>query len=109
MGYTGKIHLYTTAVILANVFYILQKKIGAEKSKELLKKLRRVLKVLPVTEKNVDDALRSRFSDFEDGLQYFSAKENNIPVLITRNVRDYAERDLVVQTAEEYLKSKPEE
>jgi len=70
---------------------------------ECLKSLRLVMGVLPVTEKTIDEALLSGFADFEDGLQYFAAKENEIPVIITRNVRDYRERDLVVQTAGEYL------
>jgi predicted nucleic acid-binding protein len=103
LGAAKKIDLYTTAVVLANVFYLLRKKHGIEKSKEQLGKLRRIINVLPLTEKTVDEVLASKFGDFEDGLQYFSAKENKIPVLITRNVRDYKEKDLIIQTAEEYI------
>jgi len=105
LAYKKEIFLYTSAVVFANVFYILRKKFGIEKSKELLKNLRHIISVLPVSEKNVDDALISKFSDFEDSLQYFSAKENSIPVIITRNVRDYKEKDLIIQSAEEYIKS----
>jgi predicted nucleic acid-binding protein len=103
LGYAKKLDLYTTAVVLANVFYLLRKKYGTEKSKEQIKKLRLIIKVLPINEKIVDDALTSKFGDFEDSLQYFSAKENNIPVLITRNTKDYKEKGLIIQTAEEYL------
>jgi len=53
----------------------------------------------------VDDVLTSKFNDFEDGLQYFSAKENNIPVIITRNIKDYKEKDLVIQTADEFMRT----
>ena len=104
-GYEKKLDLYTTAVVLANVFYILRKKIGTEKSREQLIKLRLIMKVLPVNEKTVDAALTSKIKDFEDGLQYFSAKENGIQVIITRNVKDYKEKDVVIQTAEEYIKT----
>ena len=103
LGYEKKLNLYTTAVVLANVFYILRKKFGMEKSREQLKKLRTIIGVLPITEKTVDSALISKFGDFEDALQYFSARENKIQVFITRNTRDYREKDLIVQTAEEYL------
>ena len=103
LAYAKELRLYTTAVVLANVFYLLRKKYGTEKSRECLKSLRLVMGVLPVTEKTVDEAMLSGFADFEDGLQYFAAKENEILVIITRNVRDYRERDLVVQTAGEYL------
>jgi predicted nucleic acid-binding protein len=103
LGYAGKIDLFTTAVVLANVFYILRKKHGIEKSKEQIKQLRQIMKVLPINGKMVDDVLTSKFSDFEDGLQYFAAKENNIPIIITRNVKDYKEKDLIIQTADEFI------
>ncbi|GMO55909.1 MAG: PIN domain-containing protein [Candidatus Endomicrobiellum trichonymphae] len=88
LGSTKKLELYTTAVVLANVFYFLRKKYGIEKSKGLLKKLRRIIKVLPIDEAMIDSTLESKFGDFEDGLQYFSAKENGIPVILTRNIKD---------------------
>ena len=106
LGYAKELELYTTAVVLSNVFYFLRKKHGTEKSKELLKKLRSIMGVLPIDEIMVDKALDSRFSDFEDALQYFSAKGNEIPVILTRNTRDYKEKNIIIQTAEEYLKNK---
>jgi len=103
--YEKKLELYTSAVVLANVFYLLRKKHGIDKSKAQLKKLRLILNILPIDGKTVDYALDSKFNDFEDGLQYFSAKENRISTIITRNVRDYKEKGIVIQTAEEFLKT----
>jgi predicted nucleic acid-binding protein len=105
LGYEGKLDLFTTAVVLANVFYILRKKHSIEKSREQIKELRQIIRILPINEKIVDDVLTSKFGDFEDGLQYFAAKENNIPVIITRNVKDYKEKDLIIQTADEFIRS----
>jgi predicted nucleic acid-binding protein len=101
--YLHEVELSTTAVVFANVFYLLRKKHGIEKAKEQLRKLRRIIKIIPITQEMVDSALNSKFGDFEDGLQYYAAKENAIPVLITRNVKDYKEKDIVVQTAEEFV------
>ena len=106
LGIAKKVDLFSTAVVLANVFYFIRKKYGIEKSKELLKRLRLFINVLSVEEKVVDLALNSKFGDFEDGLQYFSGKEHSISVLITRNVRDYKEKDIPIQTADEYMKSR---
>lgn len=103
-GYEKKLELYTSAVVLANVFYLIRKKHGIEKSKAQLKKLRLILNVLPVDGKTIDYALDSKFKDFEDGLQYFSAKESGIPIIITRNVKDYKEKGIAIQTAEEFLR-----
>ena len=105
LGDLGKINLVTTSLVYANVFYILRKVLGIEKGKELLRKLRIIVGVISVTEKTVDLALNSNFADFEDGLQYFTARENNIQILITRNVKDYRGKELLVQTPEEYIKS----
>ena len=104
LGYAKKLDLYTTAVVFANVFYIIRKKFGMEKSREYIKNLRLIIKVLPINEKIVDEALSSKISDFEDGLQYFSAKENRIPIILTRNIKDYKEKGIIAQTAEEFLK-----
>ena len=105
LGDTKKIELVTTSLVFANVFYILRKLLGIEKAKELLRKLRIIISVVSVDEKVVDLALNSKFTDFEDGLQYFTARENDIKIILTRNVKDYKEKDLLIQTPEEYLKS----
>jgi predicted nucleic acid-binding protein len=66
LGVVKEIALFTTAVVLANVFYFIRKKYGAEKSKEILRQLRLFINVLPIEEKIVDMVLKSKFGDFED-------------------------------------------
>jgi len=104
LAYENKIKLYTTAIVLANVFYILRKIKGIEESKRQLKNLRLLIDVLPINESIVDMALNSKFNDFEDGLQYFTAKENGILIILTRNTKDYKVKDITIQTSEEYVK-----
>ena len=74
LGDIKQIELVTTSVVFANVFYILRKVLGIDKAKELLRKLRIIVSVVSVDEKVVDLALNSKFADFEDGLQYFTAR-----------------------------------
>jgi len=104
LTYKKKIEIYTTAVVLANVFYILRKIRGNEDAKNQLKNLRLLVRVLPINENIVDITLSSKFNDFEDGLQYFTAKESNIHTIITRNIKDYKEKGAVIQTPEDYVK-----
>ena len=106
LGDYKKIELVTTSVVYANVFYILRKALGIDKAKEYLRKLRIMVGIINVDEKIVDLALNSKFSDFEDGLQYFTARENGIAVLLTRNIRDYKEKDIIIQTPEEFIKTR---
>ena len=105
MAYKKKIEIYTTAVVLTNVFYILRKIMGNEEAKKQLKNLRLLIQILPINENIIDMTLNSKFSDFEDGLQYFTAKDGNIHTVITRNVKDYKEKGVAVQTPSEYIKA----
>jgi predicted nucleic acid-binding protein len=104
LAYERKIELYTTVVVLANVFYVLRKIRGNEESKRQLKNLRILVHILPVNENITDMALNSKFSDFEDAIQYFTAKENNILAILTRNTKDYKVKDILIQSPEEFAK-----
>ncbi|MDR0456101.1 MAG: PIN domain-containing protein [Treponema sp.] len=103
LAHEKKIALFTTAVVFANVFYILRKVGGNEEAKKQLRNLRLLVHIVPIHENAVDMALNSKFSDFEDGLQYFTAKEHNMPALVTRNTGDYKVRDISIQTPHEFI------
>jgi hypothetical protein len=67
-----------------------------------------LVKVLPIYENTVDAALSSKFDDFEDGLQYYTAKEQGLFGLITRNLKDYKLKEIVIQTSKEFVKANAE-
>jgi hypothetical protein len=46
----------------------------------------------------------SKFNDFEDGLPYYTAREQNLFGIITRNIKDYKTKDMVIQTSKEFVK-----
>ncbi len=101
-----KLELYTTPLILANTFYILRKQLGNDSAKNAVRKLRILLHLIDSTESVIDKALNSEFSNFEDAIQYYTALEYGIPVILTRNIRDYKKASIVVQTPESYLVTK---
>ena len=43
----------------------------------------------PVNDKIIELALSSSFADFEDAIQFYAAIENNISILLTRNLKDF--------------------
>ena len=98
-----KIIAYVSPLIFANLYSILRKLRSREVAGESLNKLKLLLKILPIDEKIIELALLSEFNDFEDAIQYYTAKENGISYLITRNKKDYKQTDLIICTAEEYL------
>ena len=63
----------------------------------------KIVKILPFNQRIIENTLHSNFKDIEDGYQYFTAKENNIRIMITRNVKDFLVDDISVVTPEEFL------
>lgn len=102
----GKTKIYVSSLSFANLNYILSKQYSADQAKKKLLKFKTLVTVLAVTDKVVELALSSDFKDFEDGLQYFTAIENNIRTLLTRNLKDYKSAEIAVMTAEQFLKGK---
>ncbi len=102
-----KVKLVTTSLVFANVFYLLRKHLGFEQAKESLQKLRTIVRIVSVNDKKFDFALNSEFSDFEDALQYFTALDNQIEYIITRNIRDYKNPKIKVLTPQMYIESEP--
>lgn len=98
-----KLELYTSPLVLANTFYILRKQLGNNEARNALRKLRILLHVVDSSESIIDKALNSDFSDFEDAIQYYTALEHEITVILTRNLRDYKNASVIVQTPEAFL------
>jgi predicted nucleic acid-binding protein len=98
-----KISGHVSSLIFSNLYYIIRKSEGNEKAKDILKKLKLLVKIISVNEKIIELGLSSNFKDFEDSIQYYAAIENGIKNLITRNVDDYKKAKINVFTAEEYI------
>lgn len=98
-----KLRGYTSPLVFANIHYILRKLKSKAYALQTLRKLRIVVSVLSVSDKHIDQALNSEFSDFEDAIQYYSAKSSKINFIITRNKKDYKHSSITVFTPEEYL------
>ena len=98
-----KLELYTSPLVLANTFYILRKQLGNNEARNALRKLRILLHVVDSSESIIDKALNSDFADFEDAIQYYTALEHEITVILTRNLRDYKNASVIVQTPEAFL------
>ena len=78
----------------------------ANKAKSILRKLGLILRILPLDEKIIELSLNDdTFSDFEDGLQYFTALENEQELIITRNLKDFKCSKLPTMTAKQFIET----
>ena len=99
-----ELDLTISSLTFANTNYILTKLKSAKKSREILRKFKVLLELLALDDKITELALSDdNFPDFEDGLQYCSAIENQVDVIITRNKKDFKNSKIPVLTAKEYL------
>ena len=94
---------YTAPVAIANIFYILNKHFDRKKAIQSLVKLKSLIKVLNCGDRVIELALSSDFTDFEDSIQYYTALENGIDILITRNIKDHKTANINVSTPIEYI------
>ena len=99
----GKVQIYISALSLANLHYLISKQRTEEEAKEILRKFKVLVHVAPLNDKIIDLALNSEFSDFEDAIQYYSALQNEIEVLLTRNLKDYRKVQITVLTAKDFI------
>jgi len=99
------IKLSVSALSLANTHYILSKFTNDQEARKILRNIKVIISVLPLDDKVVDLALNSDFKDFEDGIQYFTAIENDQKLIVTRNKSDFKASKIPVMTPAEFLKS----
>ena len=103
---SDQIRGYITPVICSNIYYLLRQTASHEKVIKKLTQLLTIVDVLPMDRDIVKNALNSRFKDFEDALQSYSAlKSGFIDVILTRNVKDYTKSDIGALTPGNYIKS----
>jgi len=97
---------YATPLIIANVYYILNKTNSHQKIAIKFNNLLSFVDVISMNKSNILKALNSNFKDFEDALQNYAAEySKKIDIIITRNTKDYKNSNLAVLTPETYLKT----
>ncbi len=102
-----QLKLTISALTFANTNYILTKLKSVKEAREILRKFKVLVELLSLDDKITELALSDEtFPDFEDGLQYYSAIENDIDIIITRNKKDFKNSKLPVLTAREFLARK---
>lgn len=98
-----QVKLYVSALTFANTHYVLQKHHKSIEARKILIKFKVLVEVLPVDDKIINLALSSDFNDFEDAIQYYTAIEHNLKLIITRNKKDFKTSILPILTAKEFL------
>lgn len=99
----GKLQIFISALSIANIHYLISKQKTGEEAKQILRKFKVLVNVVPLNDKIIVLALNSEFEDFEDAIQYYSALQSDIEVLVTRNLQDYKKAQITVLTAQDFI------
>lgn len=98
-----ELKLYVSSLTFANTYYILAQKMKLNDARKILRKFKVLVDVLPMDAKIIDLSLESDFKDFENAIQYHTALENEITIILTRNLKDFKTSKIPVLTAKDYL------
>jgi predicted nucleic acid-binding protein len=96
--------LCISSLSFANTYYAIVKHHKDIDDKKYLAKFKVLVKIFSLEDKAIELALASNFNDFEEGLQYFIAIDNESDIIITRNKKDFKNSKIPVMTAGEYIR-----
>ena len=99
----NKFEAYIASISAINIYYIGRKEIGRDSVLLELEKLLKLVKVCPVDSSNLQAALTSPITDYEDAVQHECAIAENLAAIVTRNTKDYKNATVKVYSPSEFL------
>lgn len=99
LAYRGQVVLYAASISFSNGYYIIAKQYRELNARALLADMLPWLTVTDVSAGVLRQGLSSGFADFEDALQYYSARTNpTVKAIVTRNAKDFDLAEIPVIT-----------
>ena len=103
-AYHKEIELCCSAMTFATVSYLMEKsKVPVTEIFRKLADFSSLCTPTTIDRSVISDTLTSTFTDFEDAMQYFSAKQYGATIIITRNRKDFAASEIPCYSPTEYL------
>ena len=101
----NKIKIYISAESYTTIYYLLRiNKITHNKCLLLFQDLLKTTSVIATDENIINKAINIGFEDFEDGVQFISAKTNSkISLIVTRDKKGFKKSDIPVADASQAL------
>ncbi len=100
----GNIDLFASSLSIVNTHYILKSILKKKNSRTIIRKFKVLVESVDLTDKIIELSLNdSKFKDFEDGIQYYTALEAQCNVIVTRNLKDFKNSNIPVVSPKEFL------
>ena len=99
----GELTGVITASSITDIYYVMRKTIGREKTLDSLKLLFSVFEIADVGKNDLLRAMESRMTDFEDALVAVCAKRVKAECIITRNISDFTGASVLPVMPKDFL------
>ena len=86
---TGRVKGYVAAHSITTLFYLARKNRSAAEARATITNLLQFIKIAPVDQATIEQALNLDYRDYEDAVQMMCAVQMKVDYLITRNVKGY--------------------
>lgn len=95
---------YLSALTSAILYFFRRKYRSDREARLIVRQITAAFCVVSLDGRLLDFSYKSRLPDFEDAIQFHSAKEAQVDFIVTRNKRDFRQKQIAVVTPEELLK-----
>lgn len=102
---TGRVEGFIAAHSVTTLFYLIQKGNSPADARATITNLLQFIKILPVNQTTIEQALNLNYRDFEDTVQMISAVQHKMDCLVTRYVKDYQPALLPVMQPVDFLET----
>lgn len=100
-----KFSLFTSPLCLAIAFYFAEKKSGSKTANKKLALLASKINITTINPSCIQRTLSNpRITDFEDGMEYYSALDSGCQMLITEDTDDFYFAEIQVMNSESFFK-----
>ena len=99
-----KVNASITASSVTDIYYFLKRDYqDSDRAKEMLRNFFNIFEVIDVTRSDCEKALGLPMDDYEDALLATCAKRRRIELIITRNLKDFAESPVKAISPDDFL------
>jgi len=99
----SEINGFLCATTVTTIHYLLSKYLHKERAIESIHSIMALFEIASVNRVVIENALKSKFADFEDSVLHESARHAGAEYIITRNVKDFKKSKIPVFAPIEFL------
>ena len=99
----SEINGFLCATTVTTIHYLLSKNLDKEKAITSINTIMALFEVASVNRLVIENALESKFTDFEDSVLHESARHAGAEYIITRNIKDFKYTSIPAFTPTEFL------